>query len=144
MQSKVCKACGFIVLDLSEAEECPVCGARSFEEQEQAVFKAGDKTDFAEGEKKHIPAIIVANTCGLIEGCRDAFVTIGEVIHPMTVEHSIQYIDFYLNKKFLARMQLQSKNINPGAMVHLKEAAGTLTVIERCNLHGAWINEVEL
>lgn len=144
MQASVCTECGFVALCDEDKTTCPVCGATSFEVQDSAVFKAGDKTDFAEGEKKHIPAITVVDKCGLIEGCTDIHVAVGEVTHPMTAEHSIQNVDFYIDDKYVARAQFQHEKINPAAALHLKEKKGKLTVIERCNLHGAWINEVSL
>jgi superoxide reductase len=36
-------------------------------------------------------------------------------------------------------------NINPAAVIHLKSGTkGKIQVIENCNIHGKWYNEVEI
>jgi len=142
MKGFVCKRCGYIAIDGKKPARCPVCQSPDFEEQENAIHQAGDVTGYGETEKKHVPAITVIKTCGLIEGCRDVHVKIGSVIHPMLPEHHILYIDFYLNKQFIARSEFRPDKVHPAAVVHLKQdAQGALTAVERCNLHGAWIAE---
>ncbi|MBU1863151.1 MAG: hypothetical protein KKH94_05785 [Candidatus Omnitrophica bacterium] len=144
MKGIVCKVCGYISIDGTTPTACPVCGAKSFEEQGDAIHQPGDVTNFSESEKKHIPAITVVPTCGLIEGCKDVHVKVGEIIHPMLAEHFIMNIDFYIDKVFVARTELKPDKINPAAALHLKVTSGKLTVIERCNKHGAWISETNL
>lgn len=147
MKGFVCKVCGYISIDGSAPEKCPVCGApkASFEEKEDAIKIPKDVNNPSELEKKHIPVIRVVKKCGLIpEGCQDAHVKIGQIQHPMQPEHSIQHIDFYIDNEFISRVVLTPDKLNPAAALHLKAKSGKLTVIELCNLHGAWINEVNL
>jgi superoxide reductase len=81
-------------------------------------------------------------TCGLIpEGCADVHIRIGEILHPMQTEHSIQWIDFYIDKEFVSRIKLPPEKLNPAAGLHLKIQSGKLTAVENCNLHGTWMNE---
>jgi desulfoferrodoxin (superoxide reductase-like protein) len=54
------------------------------------------------------------------------------------------HIDFYINKKFISRVHLTPEKLNPAAALHLKVNSGTLSAIELCNLHGAWIKEIDL
>lgn len=147
MKGIVCKKCGYVALNGTAPEKCPVCYApkEAFEEKEDALKTDQVKTEKGESEKKHIPAITIVKKCGLIpEGCIDVHVRVGEILHPMLKEHFITYIDFYLNKEFISRVQLSPEVLNPAAALHIKAQQGTLSVIERCNVHGAWIKEAAL
>ncbi len=143
----VCKVCGFISINGSSPERCPVCRApkTSFEEKEDAINTAKDVNNLAETEKKHIPVIEVVKKCGLIpEGCQDVHVKIGRIQHPMQTEHYIVHIDFYIDNEFISRVILTPDKLNPAAALHLKAKAGKLAAVELCNLHGAWIKEASL
>lgn len=144
MKGFVCGVCGFVAIDGAAPDNCPVCHApkTSFEEKEDAVKTPGDAKNLTELEKKHIPVINVVKKCSLIpEGCEDVHVKVGEIQHPMLPEHSIQHIDFYIEKKFISRVILTPEKLNPAAALHLKPGSGKLAAIELCNLHGAWIEE---
>ena len=144
MKALVCSACNLIILKDEKPEKCPLCQATKFEKKEDAIHKPGDVTNFTESEKKHIPSILIAKTCGLIgEGCKDVHVKVGEIVHPMLAEHFINNIDFYIDKEFVARQELRPDRIYPAAAIHIKTVGKTLTVIERCNIHGAWIAEAK-
>jgi len=147
MKGIVCKVCGFVSINGSAPDKCLVCGApkTSFEEKENAIKTALDVNNLNEVEKKHIPAITVVKTCSLIpEGCQDVHAKIGEIQHPMQKEHYIVHIDFYLDNEFVSRVHLTPDKLNPAAALHLKSQSGKFTAIEFCNLHGAWIKEVDL
>jgi superoxide reductase len=144
MTGFTCKVCGFVSIDGTTPDNCPVCGApkSSFEEKEDALKEPQDANNLTELEKKHIPVIKIVKTCGLIpEGCADVHIRIGEILHPMQPEHSIQWIDFYVDKEFVSRIKLTPEKLNPAAALHLKVQSGKLTVVDYCNLHGSWVNE---
>jgi len=147
MKGFVCGGCGFISINGSAPENCPVCGApkSAFTEDEGAIKTPQDPGNMTELEKKHIPVITVVKQCGLIpENCQDVHAKIGEIQHPMQSDHSIMSIDFYIDKEFISRVKLTPEKLNPAAALHLKKTAGKLTVIDHCNLHGSWINEADL
>ena len=147
MKGFVCKICGFISINGSAPEKCPVCGAtkKAFEEKEDAIKIPKDVNNLSELEKKHIPVIMVVKKCGLIpEGCQDVHVKIGEIQHPMEQKHYIMNIDFYIDNEFISRVKLTPDKLNPAAALHLKVQNGKLTAIDLCNLHGAWIKETDL
>ncbi len=147
MKGYVCKVCGFISIDASAPQKCPVCGApkESFEEKGDAIKTPKDVNNLTELEKKHVPVITVVKKCGLIpEGCQDVHVKMGEIQHPMLPEHYITSIDFYIDNKFISRVQLTPGKLNPAAALHMKAQSGRLTVIEHCNIHGNWIKETDL
>jgi superoxide reductase len=147
MKGFVCKVCGFISINGSAPDKCPVCGApkTSFEEKEDAMKTPKDANNLTELEKKHIPVISIVKKCGLIpEGCQDVNVKIGEVQHPMQPEHYIMHIDFYIDKEFISRVILTPDKLNSAAALHIKTPSGRLAAIALCNLHGAWIKDVDL
>ena len=146
MKGYVCKVCGFISIAGAAPDKCPVCGApkTSFEEKD-AIKIPKDPANMTDLEKKHVPVVKVIKKCGLIpEGCMDVHVRMGEIQHPMQADHFIVHIDFYVDKQFIARIHLTPEKCNPAGALHLKTGDGKLTVIELCNLHGAWISETEL
>lgn len=147
MKGLVCKVCKFISINGTAPDKCPVCGApqSAFEEKEDAIKLPKDKNNLTDLEKKHIPVINLVKKCGLIpEGCEDVHVKMGEIQHPMQPEHYILHIDFYIDKEFISRIALTPEKLNPAGALHLKANKGRLSVIELCNLHGAWIKETDL
>jgi superoxide reductase len=146
MKGKVCKVCGYVALD-ENTEVCAICHLENVFEEKEDAYKAPDfKAEKGESEKKHIPSVTVVEECGLIPGtgCVDVHVKIGEITHPALPEHHITDITFYLNGKFIASAAL-SADINPAAVVHLKGGTkGKVQIIENCNVHGKWYNEVEI
>jgi len=146
MKTYLCTLCHHLALD-DAPKRCPVCDATSenLEERAGILKTAGDGEVGGEAEKKHVPMITVVKACGLIpEGCTDVHVKVGEVQHPMVQEHYITTIDFYLDKKYLARVELTPEGCNPAAALHLKASSGTLQAIEHCNKHGWWFAEKAL
>ena len=77
------------------------------------------------------------------DGCTDVHIKVGDVPHPMEAEHSIQWVDIYVDDKFVHRSHL-TPDCNPAATAHIKAKQGKLIAIEFCNLHGHWINEVDI
>lgn len=147
MKGYVCKVCGYISINGSAPENCPVCHApkTAFEEKNDAIKTPKDAANLTEVEKKHVPVVKVVKTCGLIpEGCTDVHVRMGEIQHPMEAKHYIVHIDFYVDNEFISRIILTPEKLNPAGALHLKVKSGKLKVIELCNLHGAWISEVTL
>ena len=61
-----CKVCGHI--EFNEApEKCLVCGAKkeAFIEKPDAIKQPADPDNLSEGDKKHIPVIVINKECGL-------------------------------------------------------------------------------
>lgn len=147
METFVCKVCRHIEFDEAPLK-CPVCEApiENFENNPEAIKKPADPDNLSESEKKHIPKIVVARECDLIpEGeCADAQVKVGEIEHVMETEHYITFIDFYIDRKYIARATLTPKKLHPATTLHLNVNTGTLTVVENCNIHGNWMAEVSL
>lgn len=145
MNIYVCSVCSHLEF-LSVPEKCPVCSAphENFK-QNNDIFKISRERS-PEAELKHVPLVMKSESCGLLpeDNCTDVHARIGEKLHPMEKEHFIQFIDFYVNKIFVERVQFTPNGVNPAGSLHLQNETGTVTVVENCNLHGYWQLEVDL
>lgn len=147
MKALVCSVCGHVALNGVAPDNCPICHVTKdkFVSKDDAIKVAVDAANPTEGEQKHTPVIVVVQECGLVPApCKDVHVKVGSILHPMTAEHGIRWIDFYVNKEFISRVNLYSSKVNPAVALHIKAASGTVTAIEYCNLHGTWLAEAEL
>ena len=142
-----CKTCGHIEFN-AVPEKCLVCRspASEFAENPAAIKAPANPAALTEGDKKHIPQIVVVKQCGLIPGgsCTDVHVRVGEIEHVMQAAHFIRCLDFYIDHKFISRIWLSPDACNPAAALHLKAKTGVVTVVENCNLHGNWMADATL
>jgi superoxide reductase len=116
----VCEICGNIVEVLSGGDGTLVCcGVEMVQQKENTVDAA---------KEKHVPAVTV-------EGNKMT-VQVGSVLHPMTAEHFIEWIEVFEDGK-LKRVVLK-----PGdePKVEFCTKGGDCTVRAYCNLHGLWKN----
>lgn len=147
MKILVCKRCGHIEFGKAP-EKCKVCGAPSsaFIEKPDAIKSPANPAALTEGDRKHIPKIVTSKSCALLPntGCVDVHVKVGEIEHVMEDKHYIMYLDLYFNHEFISRVLLSPRTCHPAACWHLNVSAGTVTVIEYCNVHGNWISEVQI
>ena len=147
MSTYVCSVCGHIEFN-EVPEKCLVCsaGQDAFSEDAEAIKKPADADNLTDGDKKHIPQIVIVKECGLIPDgtCTDVHARIGEIEHVMTEDHYIKYLDFYLDYKFISRIWLSPENCHPAAALHLNAPSGKITVVENCNVHGNWMAEADI
>ena len=113
-----CPECGNIVEVLVPTDK-EVCGFKLLKE---------NTTDAA--TEKHVP--VVEKIDG---GYR---VTVGEVEHPMTEAHYIQWIELITNKNEALR---KSPTPNDKPVAEFKTDATEVFAREYCNLHGLWKNK---
>jgi len=145
MKVMQCCNCGHIEFDEAPAS-CLICNSviDAFEEKPDAIKKPADPDNLTDGDKKHIPQIVVVKECGLIPGgsCTDVHVRVGEIEHVMQADHYIRYIDYYVDRSFVARTWLSPEACHPAAGLHLKVSAGSsIIALENCNVHGNWMSE---
>ncbi len=147
MKTFVCQVCGHVAFDEAPVD-CPVCRMpiENFENDPEAVKKPADPGNLSETEKKHIPLIFVNKECGLDHGdvCTNVHIKVGEIEHVMETEHFINFIDLYIDKKYLTRTILTPRRQHPAAGMHLNINEGKLTVVGNCNVHGNWISKINL
>ena len=141
-----CSVCGHIEFD-EAPDVCLVCRSakEAFKENPDAIKSPADPAALTEGDKKHIPQIVVVLDCGLIpEGCTDVHVRVGEILHVMEPDHFVRCIDYYLDRKFISRVWLSPESCRPAAGLHVNATSGTITAIENCNKHGNWMAEATI
>ena len=97
-------------------------------------------------EKKHLPIITAPKK---IKKGEQFEVTIeaGKLLkHPNETGHFIQFIELYAEDTYLARMDLTAKTTEPimKISVILHHSYEKLRAYIRCNLHGTWVNEIEI
>lgn len=139
MKIYICQVCGHLMFG-DQPDKCPVCGSEKKNmKQNDDIFKES-KEKSPEAEVKHQPSVIINKECGLIPeaDCTDLIVRVGKTLHPMEEKHFIQFIDCYLDQKFLERTQFTPYGVNPAGCFHLKNASGVVTIVENCNIHGYW------
>ena len=115
----ICPHCGNIVGMIHDSGVNPVCCGQKMTRLEAGVVEAS--------REKHIPAVTVEENT--------VRVCIGSVAHPMTEEHSIQWV--YLQTDCGG----QRKNLAPNEAPEVTFAlAGEkpIAVYAYCNLHGLW------
>lgn len=116
----VCSHCGNIVGLIKDAGVPVMCCGQKMDELVPGTVEAATE--------KHIP---VASVEGSL-----VHVSVGSVAHPMTPEHSIEWV--YL----LTNQGGQRKNLQPGAAptvtFALAEGEKPVAVYAYCNLHGLW------
>lgn len=145
MTTYQCSVCGHI--EFSEApDKCLVCRSprSAFNATAEAIKQPADPANLTDAEKKHIPQIVVVKDCGLLDGCTDVHVKVGETPHVMTPEHYITYIDAYLDDRFISRIWLSPEGCNAAVGFHLSASSGKFTAVEGCNVHGNWMAESQL
>lgn len=121
-----CPKCGTIVELLYKGGCEPSCCGDGMQE-----LKA-NTTDAA--TEKHVPVVKVEGSKVLVD--------VGSVQHPMTEEHSIQFVAVEAGNEVLRR-DLKPTDA-PKAEFELGAYHGPITVYEYCNLHGLWKADAEV
>jgi superoxide reductase len=110
----------------------------------QGVNRALDPAKKSELEQKHAPVIEAPATVKAGEPFA-VTVTVGEVLHPMTVAHAIQWIELFAGNEPAGRVDFRPGFNLPKATFHLTlDKPVTLVAREYCNLHGLWESRREV
>ncbi len=115
-----CSKCGNIITSSNESITC--CG-------EKLTELIPNKTEAA--TEKHIPVLNIEGTT--------AFITVGEILHPMLEEHYISWIYVITNKRVIKYDLLP--NNEPKVELPLLKNEELIKVYAYCNTHGLWVNE---
>jgi len=147
MKTFVCLGCKHIAFDQAPVD-CPVCGApiENYEEAPDILHRAQDPEHLTEVEETHLPRINLSNTCPVHDSgkCRVISVDVGNRPHTMESEHLIQFIDIYLDKRYLGRMSYTHLHLRPSFTFHIEAEKGNLRIISYCNKHGYWTKRIVL
>lgn len=116
----ICKHCGNIVEKVEDKGVPILCCGEPMQEL------VANTTDAA--TEKHVPVVHVDGN--------KVDVVVGDVEHPMTEEHLIQWIQINTNKGSM-RHYLSASDA-PKASFVLGDGEELVDVYEYCNLHGLW------
>lgn len=114
-------------------------------EQTKTINQAKDIANMSDLEKKHVPMIDIKEAPGAGETF-EVTVWVGkEMTHPNEAEHHIEFIDLYLDDKFITRCDLSWGYSEPKVTFNVKLSdSGTLRAYERCNIHGDWTHRMDI
>lgn len=85
--------------------------------------------------EKHIPFVNIEDNT--------LYISVGEVLHPMTNEHYISRIYVLDDLGNMQKISLNSSD-TPEISVNFNENAKKLKIYSYCNLHGLWKKEIDL
>lgn len=119
-----CDGCGNFIMIIGEKTACtPKCCGQTM------TYLEPNTKDAA--VEKHIPKVTVEGAIVTVE--------VGEVLHPMTEQHYIEFI--YLETEKGGQIRYLKPGDEPRAVFH---AAGEtpVAVFAYCNLHGLWVKSL--
>ena len=117
-----CAECGVVVEEIrgSKAENCYSCGGAELQKLTPNLSDGA--------QEKHLPAIERSGDMVTVK--------VGSVFHPMSEEHSIQWI-YLQTEKGCQRADLRPGE-EPAAVFALAPGDQPLAAYAYCNLHGFW------
>lgn len=116
-----CNICGKIIAIVKETTTDTYCCG-------QVMREILPKTDEGGLEEKHVPVVIKDKT--------KLTVFIGELPHPMNIDHHIEWIAIRTNKG--NQRKCVDNQEEAKAVFYLDEDEKVITVYAHCNLHGLW------
>lgn len=119
----LCEKCGNLVEMVNESGMSMMCCGQNMTE-----LKPGT-TDGA--SEKHVPVVSIDGKC--------VKVTVGEIEHPMTNDHYIEWIA--IETKCGSQMKKLKPGCKPKACFELSEDDEFIAAYSYCNLHGLWIKK---
>lgn len=122
MKFYICKHCGKVITLLNDVKVPTICCGEPMEEL------VGNTTDAA--LEKHVPVVEQKD--------HQVFVRVGEVEHPMTEEHYIEWIVVETEKQtYIQKLQPNQK---PETTFMTQEPV--VCAYAYCNLHSLWKKEI--
>ena len=119
----ICEHCGNLVQVINDARVPMICCGQKMTKLEAGVVEAS--------HEKHIPVVKVDGNTVVVE--------IGSVAHPMTAEHSIEWV--YLQTEAGGQRKDLKPNDAPAVSFAL-QGEKPVAVYAYCNLHGLWKTEL--
>ena len=119
----ICEHCGNLIEVINDARVPMICCGQKMTRLEAGVVEAS--------HEKHVPVVKVEGNTGTVE--------IGSVAHPMTPEHSIEWV--YLQTDVGGQRKDLTPNDAPTVSFALA-GEKPIAVYAYCNLHGLWKTEI--
>lgn len=117
-----CKTCGNIIILLEDSKVVPVCCQEVMSEIIPST-KDGAK-------EKHVPIVIRKDN--------EITVQVGEIIHPMEMDHYIKWIVLETDKgKYIHYLEPGQE---PVTKFCICDSEKVIAVYEYCSVHSLWVN----
>ena len=120
----ICNHCGNVVYKVHDAGVPVMCCG---EPMKELVPGSADAA-----QEKHVPVVQVSQSHITVE--------VGEAAHPMTEEHSIQWV--YLQTSAGGQRKCLAPGGAPTVRFALTEGEHPIAAFAYCNLHGLWKTEL--
>lgn len=123
MQFKLyrCARCGNIIVKVKDSGVLVVCCGEPMQELKANTTEAATE--------KHIPVLSISED--------KVDVTIGEILHPMTNEHFIEFVLLVTNLGY--KINHLKPNNEPKTTFALERGEKVLNCYAYCNLHSLWV-----
>lgn len=140
----VCSICGHVEFGAAPAA-CPVCHAPKDKFISNDTLFTDAQGVSVDLTPLHVPVISIVKTSTLIneQPTKDVAVRIGKHLHPMEEAHHIQWIDCYVDDRYISRLLL-TPGVNPAVNYYPKISGSKIRIVEHCNLHGHWQAEMAI
>jgi len=145
MKTFVCLKCRHIAFNNAPVD-CPVCGSpiENYEEAPDILHRANAPDSHKREGGTHLPLVSLTHCNIHDEGCKIVSVDVGEKPHVMESEHFIHFIDIYLDKRYIGRMNYTHLYLKPSFSFHIDTNKGNLRLVSYCNKHGYWTRRIEI
>jgi len=136
-----CGICGHIEFNAAP-DICPICKSPKdkFQLSEHIFTESAKK--FKDLTALHACIIKVKKKSDLVtaEPSISVRVKIGKPVHPVTDQHHIRFIDYYIDDTYVGCL-LPSINSYPAGGIEIKKAGSKVRIVALCTLHGYWTAE---
>lgn len=122
----ICRECGNLVGLVNEGGGQLICCGKPMEE-------LIPNTQEGVAQEKHIPLVH--------EDEGKVYVQVGEVLHPMTEDHYIQWV--YLLTDQGGQRKILKPGMEPKVVFSIAENEVVLEVLAYCNKHGLWAAKLD-
>ncbi len=110
----------------------------------RGINRVADSANPSMTERKHAPVIEAPRSAKAGEPF-EVKLTVGEVVHPMSPGHYIQYAELLAGNEPAGRMEFSLTLGVPKATFTLRlDKSVTLVAREYCNLHGLWESRADV
>lgn len=133
----ICRICGNLIEMIEDSGIVPVCCGENMDELIPC------STDGA--KEKHVPVCTedsdAQDKCAPHTCMKLITVNVGSEPHPMTTDHSIEWILIQTDNR------VYRKNLKPGKKPHasfcLNKKEKILAIYSYCNIHGLWVKTMD-
>lgn len=109
------------------------------------IMKPKDANKLTKAELKHTPQITLGSKDPNGYTVVEITVGQGDIIHPSTKAHWIDFISLYVDRKLVGTTELEAEISRGATAFRVKlDGASYITANAGCNLHGIWTSTLKI